>query len=161
MKGMRLFSLVAASALFVGLIISTNDCEKEAISKGETKIAVVGNPDVLQARYEEWRSQIASDGGQPYVLGLSWIRGLSKQETDATGHVIMDFTREVVSAEVFADLRRAAGAPEWLVEAALSSFDSCAAGYGGEVTDNAARLAGHPPMGLADALGKLLAAEAS
>ncbi len=97
LMGTKFLALVAASAMLAAWL---TDGGRKSESRQGFKIAVVGNPDVLQSQYENWERRVAAGGGQSYVLGLSWIRGLSKQETEAQGSVTFDFTEELISAEV-------------------------------------------------------------
>ena len=46
--------------------------------------------------------------------------------------------------------RRASGAPDWMIEGWVTSYLSIAAGELDLVTDTVERLAGHPPVDLAD-----------
>jgi NAD(P)H dehydrogenase (quinone) len=47
------------------------------------------------------------------------------------------------------------GAPDWLVDAWVSTYTAIAAGELAEVTDHVARLTGHQPRSLADLLQPL------
>jgi uncharacterized protein YbjT (DUF2867 family) len=66
-----------------------------------------------------------------------------------TGRAVTYHTETV--EEAYAS-RASYGAPDWQVDAWVSTYTAIAAGELERVTDDVARLTGHPPMSLADLL---------
>jgi hypothetical protein len=67
----------------------------------------------------------------------------------ATGRTVAYHTETVEEAY---ESRASYGAPDWQVDAWVSTYTAIAAGEFERVTDDVARLTGHRPMSLADLL---------
>ena len=127
---------------------------------GEGKLAAVARADVIEVAVEilaaRWRvtahGDTSHDGATyaltgPQDLTLAEVAGII---THITGRPTAYLDETV--AEAYAS-RADYGAPQWQVDAWVSTYTAIAAGEMAGVTDDVRRITGHPALGLADLLG--------
>lgn len=67
----------------------------------ESEIAVVGNPERLQERYESWKSAVERQNpGHALALDLRRLPGLSGAPDGARGSVVIDFDQQTIAARL-------------------------------------------------------------
>jgi NAD(P)H dehydrogenase (quinone) len=115
---------------------------------GEGRASIVSRDDVADVAV----ALVAGDGHEGGVYDVTGPEALTLGEMAATMRELsgkpIAFEDETL-AEARAS-RAAYGAPEWQVEAWISTYTAIAAGELATVTDTVARLAGHAPQSLAD-----------
>lgn len=118
---------------------------------GDGRVAAVARDDIADAAVAILRLPAAHAGRTYELTGPNAFTLAEAAETlSATSGRAVAYHRETLE-EAYAS-RASYGAPRWQVDAWVSTYTAIAAGEMERVTDDVARLTGHPPTSLADLL---------
>lgn len=118
---------------------------------GDGRVAAVAQDDIADVAAAVLREPGRHDGATYHLTGPAALslHEVAAQLADAVGRPVR-YQPETLD-EAYAS-RAHYGAPGWQVDAWVSTYTAIAAGELAGVTDDVARVAGHPPMSLADFL---------
>src|SRR5215813_7348887 len=119
-RAVKLITITALISYTLFMTLSgkvvTSASSKEYVSTGR------GSAETLEARYSEWEAQYVKEGGdRNLVIPMGWVKGLSTEQTYASGKATLNLIDGTVSVDV-EGLPVAEGWDVWLVDNGASSI---------------------------------------
>ena len=102
----KIFSLVVGLTLVFGFplvsLLEIEPAREDAATRSTPSRAVLASsPSGIGSIYETWQASYEKNGGdRNVVIGIGWVRGLSKEFSLANGRVDLDMIGGTISAEV-------------------------------------------------------------
>jgi cytochrome c peroxidase len=110
-------SLLLGTFLIFGLPFATllKPASPPEANAARERLPPIARHSSMDRTYAEWQARYVKNGGDRNVIvGLGWVRGLSKEFSTALGRVDLDMLRGEISAEV--DGLEGTAADVWLVD---------------------------------------------
>jgi cytochrome c peroxidase len=105
-RTVKVFSFVIATTLILGFPLASVlkpglDPQQASLRPEASQVALASGHSRLGDLFDQWQARYEKNGGDRHaVIGIGWVRGLSKEFSTANGRIDLDMIGGSISAEV-------------------------------------------------------------